>query len=422
MGMAFGMVTERCGVPGPEGGLLKHINRALMFFMLGSLYDQAVRYRLLLSAEARDAIEATFADYARMMDMLDEIAAGKGVGANLVALHGHAYDPIRKATRLPSRLVTLGLRDRAAYRAASNLRLPLDDRLVNVRTAGTLSLGTALGRFTIPFEVTGYSAGWPHATPAQLVRTAQDDFEVHFGVTATSQAHIASTLSPRKDHVMLAEHAPAPDTLLSRAGRLIAGIAYGAIEKAEDKNRVALVSQAIREIEQAERESRESLSHARAEEYRLNARRAEIERETTVLAEQIRVAIAEHRDDLARAGIARQMDLEAQFEVLSKAIDENAERVDAVLTTLRAILSSLQDAQARLVELERSEALAEQPKATSRKSGDTGLARAARASRVIARATGVPEGIAPSPDIDELSKLKRDKDIAERLARLKSQN
>ncbi|UFZ02381.1 PspA/IM30 family protein [Bradyrhizobium ontarionense] len=389
-----------------------------MFPMGLSHYDRTLRYRLLLAPEARAAIESTFADYARMMDMLDAIAAAKGIGANLVALHGHAYEPIRKATRLPSRLVTLGLRDRTAFRAAANPRLPLDDRLVNVRDAGTLSLGTALGRFTIPFEVTGYAAGWTHATPAQLVRTDKGDFEIHFGVSASSHPN----LSPGKDHVMLAEHAPAPDTLLSRAGRLIAGIAYGAIEKAEDKNRVALVKQAIREIEQAEREARDSLSHARAEEYRLNARRAEIERETTVLAEQIRIAISESRDDLARAGIARQMDLEAQFEVLSRAIDENAERIDAVLTTLRAVLSSLQDAQTRLAELERSEAAVAHPVATARKGGDAGLAKAARASRVIARATGVPEGITPSPDIDELSKLQRDKDIAERLARLKSQN
>lgn len=417
MGMAFGVVMEGCGISRSRGDLLKHNFRALMFPMAGNVHDQAVRYRLLLSPEARDAIEATFADYARMMDMLDEIAAAKGIGANLVALHGHAYEPIRKATRLPSRLVTLGLRDRAAYRAASNPRLPLDDRLVNVRDASNLSLGTVLGRFTIPFEVTGYAAGWPHATQAQLVRTTDGDFEIAFGVTA-SHAH----RSPRKDNVMLAEHAPAPDTLLSRAGRLIAGIAYGAIEKAEDNNKVALVKQAIREIEQAEREQRDSLAAARAEEYRLNARRAEIERETTVLSEQIRLAITENRDDLARAGIARQMDLEAQFEVLSKAIDENAERIDAVLTSLRAILSSLQDAEMRLAELERSEALAMQPKAGGRKSEDAGLAKAARASRAIARATGVPESIPSSPDIDDLSKLKRDKDIAERLARLKSQN
>ena len=398
------------------GGLSKHKIRAFIPVMAAAPPDMALRYRLVLDDETRAAIEATFDDYASMMDMLDEIAAANNIGANLVALHGHAYDAIRKATRLPSRLVTLGLRDRTAYRTAEVRRLPLDDRLVNVRNAATLSLGTALGRFTVPFDVIGYAKGWGHSAPAQLVHNDDDSFEVRFGVTANA------SLNSGKDNVMLAEHAPAPDTILSRAGRLIAGIAYGAIEKAEDNNRVALVKQAIREIEQAEKEARDNLSQARAEEYRLNARRAEIERETAGLAEQIRLAIAESRDDLARAGIARQMDLEAQFEVLSKAIDENSERVDAVLTTLRAILSSLQDAQTRLGELERSEAVADQPKAASRRGADAGLAKAARASRVIARATGVPEGVVSSPDIDELSKLQRDKDIAERLARLKAQN
>ena len=385
-----------------------------MFSMVALPPDMAVRYRLAPDTEARAAIEATFDDYASMMDMLDEIATSKNIGANLVALHGHAYEPIRKATRLPSRLVTLGLRDRAAYRASQTKRLPLDDRLVNVRNAATLSLGTALGRFTIPFDVIGYAKGWGHATPAQLVCNEDGSFEVRFGVTANA--------TQGKEHVMLAEHAPAPDTILSRAGRLIAGIAYGAIEKAEDNNKVALVKQAIREIEQAEKEARDSLSQARAEEYRLNARRAEIERETAVLIEQIRTAINERRDDLATSGIARQIDLEAQFEVLSKAIDENAERIDATLTTLRAILSSLQDAEARLAELERSEAELNPPQNSSRSPGTSnGLAKAARASRVIARATGVPASVAPSPDIDELSKLHRDKEIASRLAQLKSQ-
>ena len=112
--------------------------------------DTALRYRLAPDEEARAAIEATFADYHRMMDMLDAIAAAKNIGANLVALHGHAYDAIRKGTRLPSRLVTLGLRDRASYRAAAVRRLPLDERLVNVKNAATVSLGTAHGRFIIP--------------------------------------------------------------------------------------------------------------------------------------------------------------------------------------------------------------------------------------------------------------------------------
>jgi hypothetical protein len=106
--------------------------------------------------------------------------------------------------------------------------------------------------------------------------------------------------------------------------------------------------------------------------------------------------------------------------VLSKAIDENAERVDATLTTLRAILSSLQDAEARLGELERSETAQAPIKGATRKANGAGLDKAARASRAVARATGVPAQVAPSPDIDELSKLHRDKEIASRLAQLKS--
>src|SRR5689334_612119 len=201
----------------PQGDLSKHKYRAFMFSMVALPPDMAVRYRLVPDQDARAAIKATFDDYASMMDMLDAIAASNNIGANLVALHGHAYEPIRKATRLPSRLVTLGLRDRAAYRASQVKRLPLDDRLVNVRNAATLSLGTALGRFTIPFDVVGYAKGWGHATPAQLVCCEDGNFEVRFGVTANA--------TQGKEYVMLAEHAPAPDTILSRAGRLIAGIA-----------------------------------------------------------------------------------------------------------------------------------------------------------------------------------------------------
>ena len=83
-------------------------------------------------------MEATFRAYDRMMEILDEVARTQNVGSNVVLLHAHAYDPIRKETALPSRLVTLGLRDRAAYRAAVRhwewvLAVPCD---VPFRTSG----------------------------------------------------------------------------------------------------------------------------------------------------------------------------------------------------------------------------------------------------------------------------------------------
>ncbi len=372
----------------------------------------ALRYRLAPDPAAKAALEATFQAYDRMMEILEEVARSHNVGSNVVLLHAHAYDPIRKATALPSRLVTLGLRDRSDYRAAQGRRLPLDDKLAKIKGPATISIATVQGRFSVPFDYAGYAEGWGQSVPACLVRT-EDGFEVHYGVTPN--------ILPEEENAM-DNIAAAPDNFLSRVGRLIAGIAYDAIEQAEGKNKLGVVGQAIREIERAETEARDALAAARAEEYRLNARRAEIEREMANLAPKIETAIADGRDDLARAGIARQMDLEAQFDVLSRAIDENNDKIEQSVTSLRAVLSALQDAEQRRAELEKSEAAASQQGSTSsRKQGGTSAAaKALRAGRAVARATGVPQAIPYSSDIDELSTLHRDKEIAARLARLKS--
>src|SRR6478752_5970370 len=296
----------------------------------------ALRYRLAPDPAAKAALEATFQAYDRMMEILDEVARSHNVGSNVVLLHAHAYEPIRKQTALPSRLVTLGLRDRADYRAAKGRRLPLDDKLAKIKGPATISIATVQGRFSVPFDYAGYAEGWGQSAPAHLIRT-DDGFEVHYGVTPNNL--------PEEENAM-DTIAAAPENFLSRVGRLIAGIAYDAIE-------------------QAEAEARDALASARADEYLLNARRTEIEREMTDLAAKIEGAIADSRDDLARAGIARQMDLEAQFEVLSRAIDENNEKIEQCVTSLRAVLSALQDAEQRRADLEKSEAQASHQASTS---------------------------------------------------------
>ncbi|WP_027527051.1 PspA/IM30 family protein [Bradyrhizobium sp. Ec3.3] len=374
----------------------------------------ALRYRLAPEPAVKAALEATFEAYDRMMEILEEVARTHNVGSNVVLLHAHAYDAIRKQTGLPSRLVTLGLRDRADYRAASGRRLPLDDKLAKLKGPTTISIATVQGRFSVPFDYVGYAEGWGQSVPAHLIRT-DDGFEIHYGVTPNNL--------PEEENAM-DTIAAAPENFLSRVGRLIAGIAYDAIEQAEGKNKLKVVGQAIREIENAENEAREALAAARAEEYRLNARRSEIERAMTDLAEKIQGAIDDSRDDLARAGIARQMDLEAQFEVLSRAIDENNEKIEQCVTSLRAVLSALQDAEQRRADLEKSEAAAgtHSTETSKKQTGNSAAAKALRAGKAVARATGVPAGIPFSSDIDELSALHRDKEIATRLARLKTRS
>ncbi|MEW6644764.1 MAG: PspA/IM30 family protein [Pseudomonadota bacterium] len=370
--------------------------------------DYALRYRLAPDAGGQQAIAATFDDYAVMMDLLDAIARDNNIGSNLVALHAHAYDAIRQRTRLPSRLVTLGLRDRLDYRAAALPRLPLDEKLVNIKTATTLTLGTALGRITVPFDVAGYVPGWGHTAPAYLVRR-DGAFEIHFGVTPN--------LPPEQEPAMTS------DTILVRVGRLIAGIANAAIDKVEDANKVAVVQQAIREIEDAEKTAHADLARARAEEYRLKARRSELEHELEGLADKIRTAIDAKRDDLATSGLARQLDLEAQLEVLSRADQQNRDSIDANVTSLQAVRSALEDAEARLADLKASEAAAAGGRASPTSPRAESIGKAERAGRAIARTTGIPAGRAASTQgIDELSALHRDQEIAGRLARLKAQS
>jgi phage shock protein A len=223
-------------------------------------------------------------------------------------------------------------------------------------------------------------------------------------------------LNPEKENIMI------PENIVSRVGRLIAGIAHVAIDKAEGSNRLAVVQQAIREIEDAEATAQADLAQARATEYRINARHGELDAELTTLAGKIRTALAEKRDDLARSGIARQLDLEAQQEVLAKALAENNEAIAANLTALQAVRSALEDAESRLSDLRKSEAAAPTQGAMNGARPMPGSTeKAERANRAIARTTGVPAGTAPTADIAELSQLHRDKQIAERLAKLKSQ-
>src|ERR1700742_2469998 len=261
-----------------------------------------LRYALTPDEAAVAAIEETFAAYDRMMAILAEVAP---VGANLVSLHAQAYERIRRETGLPARLVTLGLRDRAGYIAgALPRRIPLDDKLFAIKGPTSLTISTVSGRVLVPFEVPGYAAGWESPFPAQLVSDGRT-YEVHIAVKST----------PPEEKTMLHEG------ILARMGRLLAAIASQTIDDAENNNKVALVKQAIREIDAGADEARYALGKSRAEEFRLRRRREELDAEVVSLNDKVRFAIAENREDLARAGVARQIDLESQQIALERAID-----------------------------------------------------------------------------------------------------
>jgi hypothetical protein len=361
-----------------------------------------LRYALLPDEAGIEAIEATFAAYDRMMAILAEVAPA---GANLVSLHAQAYEKIRIETGLPARLVTLGLRDRAGYAIAAR-RIPLDEKLFAIKGPTSLTISTVKGRVLVPFDVEGYVAGWDGPFPAHLVSDGHA-YELHIAVKSKS--------TPPEEKTMLHEG------ILARMGRLLAAIASQTIDNAESSNKVAVVKQAIREIDAGADEARYALGKSRAEEFRLKRRREELDAEAAALTEKIRLAIAENREDLARAGVARQIDLESQGIALERATDFIELEIEEQTKALQAMLGARREAEVRLADLEQS--LAQHaPNEPGRGASATKIASADLAMATIARVTGVPaSSVLGGKELDELDRLHREKEIAARLERIKSQ-
>ena len=209
--------------------------------------------------------------------------------------------------------------------------------------------------------------------------------------------------------------------ILARMGRLLAAIASQTIDNAENSNKVALVKQAIREIDAGADEARYALGKSRAEEFRLKRRREELDAEVAGLTDKIRLAVAENREDLARAGVARQIDLESQTIALERAMDFVELEIDEQTKALQAMLGARREAETRLADLEAS-LVQHAPLETGRAVPTTNTMSADRAMAAIARVTGVPAAsVLGDKELDELDRLHREKEIAARLERIKSQ-
>lgn len=364
-------------------------------------------YELVPDDGARQALEDTFAAYSVMMSLLNELTEGKS-GANLVTLHDLAYETVRARTGLPARLVTLGLRDfaSAANRLITVNTIPLDEKLFAIKGPTELTVATVRGRYSIPYHVIGYSDGNPGIFNAHLA-VKNNGYHIHIGV----KTHAHQT----KDTVMTNEG------ILSRMGRLIAGLANAAVDKAEGGNKIIVVEQALREIDQAADEARNDIGKVRAEEYRILSRRNEIVADIDSLSEKIQLAISADREVLAKAGIARQIDLESQLAALDKALADVRSNLEEGQQALQAVLATRREAEARLADLQRSMTqFADQTTSPAvRGSAANGAARAAAA---ISRVTGVPHTDNPAhQELDELDRLHRQQAIESRLAQFKIQ-
>lgn len=381
--------------------------RVILIYVMTKRVKSLSVCRLSLQPDsgAAEALAATFDARDRLLGWLD-VSVPAGQSSDLILLNRLFYEPARTLFRLPAQMVTLAFRDWTRRRRGEAVEgIALDDKLFSVRSISVMSLATIEGRFQVPYRMEGYLPGWDDNATARLVR-AGDLYEIRVASEASFQGE---------------ERSMANEGIVGRIGRLIAGMAHGAVDSAERANPKAVLEQAIREIDAAADEVRVDLGKKVAERHRVEARRKELIAELGELDGSIGIAVKQGRDDLAAAGIERQLDIEAQVGVLDTLLKDIDDSVAQFNVTLDAVRASRREAEARLADLARSSGGSSDGAALPGGPVDVS-ARLERAEAAVARVTGVPGGL-PTADaaVTDLRQLAREHAVRERLARLKSE-
>lgn len=221
------------------------------------------------------------------------------------------------------------------------------------------------------------------------------------------------------------------ESLLSRVGRLVSGTANSIVDAVESAAPDLIMKQAIRELDNAVEDVRDALGLAAVKKHLASQRLAETNKTHEELSEKTGIALKAGEKDLARAAVARQMDLEAQIPILEKTIadagDEEQELNNSILA-LQGRKREMTDQldtyiahkKAALKQETTGEAGSERKLSSTVDNANSAFERAMKA------ATGVPAGInngsmADDAKLAKLDKMTRDHRVEERLAALEAE-
>ncbi|MBH5330185.1 PspA/IM30 family protein [Eikenella sp. S3360] len=215
------------------------------------------------------------------------------------------------------------------------------------------------------------------------------------------------------------------ETLSRRVGRLVSGGFHALIDAAENLAPEAVMNESIREIERAVDEVRAELGKVLAQKHLASKKMADESNRHEAIDANLQAAVAAGRDDLAEAGIAEQMDIEARLPVLENTIADCA----AQETELEGFIAALQAKKREMQQQLQDWRAAQQNEGAGNTAGSdlNRIARSAEKSgNAFDRIMGRQNAIHSSTDAAQLAKLKELEDlsrsnrIAERLAALKA--
>jgi phage shock protein A len=220
------------------------------------------------------------------------------------------------------------------------------------------------------------------------------------------------------------------ETLKTRVGRVIAGGVHALLDRIEDQAPEAMMEQSIREADAVIDDVRHELGVVSANRHLSQQQHASLNSQHAKLATQIDEAFSSGRDELARAAVARQLDIEAQLPVLETTLGEYTRQEGELQGYVAALLAKKREMQDALSDLSRSRATT--AATVSTRSGATGSNAEDRIERVTGafdriyeRQTGLlgtarGNTLQQTAQLKELDDMVRDNKIAERMAQLKA--
>lgn len=133
-------------------------------------------------------------------------------------------------------------------------------------------------------------------------------------------------------------------SFIKRVGRIISANVNSLVDLAEEKNAPAVIEQSIREVDSAIEEVKNELGKSVAREHLLQKSFEENMRKYKDLGMKVEFALKEKEEDLAKAAIKSQLDVEDQIPVLKNALEESKEQVaeyEGYLLALKAKKSEM---------------------------------------------------------------------------------
>jgi phage shock protein A len=219
------------------------------------------------------------------------------------------------------------------------------------------------------------------------------------------------------------------NSLASRVARVIAGGVHAIVDRIEDLAPLHVLEQSIRELDDITDEVRTELGQAITSRHLLQQQHLKLNTQHEALHESIAVALAQGKDDLAKSGVARQIDIEAQLPILESSLAESVKREQECSSYVDALMGKKREMQEAIGQLAKakSELASSAPisKSNSTVDAKVGAVQDAfdrsyqRQASGVAGASGV--GLKQSAQLGELNDLVREQKIAQRFASIKGQ-